>query len=161
MATFDLESKDVAEAIRGLKRADPEEAADDSFRESTKAIVRDARGNMTSRRGGGTYPRRSGMITEDRNGVKINVGGSYPWARGAEFGSRTSMVFGRRVSNASLSRPHFAPWSGQSFSISGKVGYLVGEALRDNVEEMAEDAIEAVADEYLAELKKSGVKTRG
>ena len=161
MSAFDVDADDVAEAIRGLKKADPEDAAADSFREQTPALVREARGRMSSRDGGGTYPRRSGMITEDRAGMRINVGGSYPWARGAEFGSRTSMVFGRRVPNSSLSRPHFAPWSGKKFTLTGKVGYLVGETLRRNVDEMSETALDDVADEYLAELKRSGVRVSG
>ena len=159
--TFDVDSKDVTEAIRGLNRADPEDAIDESFREQTPALVREARGRMSSRDGGGTYPRRSGMITEDRKGMRLNVGGTYPWGRGAEFGSRTSMVFGRRVPNSSLTRAHFAPWSGKTFTIRGKVGYLIGETLRRNVDDMGESALDAVSDEYLASLKREGVVTRG
>ena len=155
-----VDAPDVGEAIRGLKRADVDETVTDSFREQTPALVNEARGRMASRAGGGTYPRRSGMITSDRAGMKLNAG-RFPWAAGAEFGSLTSMVFGRRVSNASMSRPHFAPWTSGTFTLRGKVGYLVGETLRKNAEDMAETAVEDVHDEIVSELKRSGVRVRG
>lgn len=158
---FDVDSKDVGEAIRGLKRTDPEETAAESFREQTPALVNEARGRMSSRDGGGTYPRRSGQITEDRSGIRLNVGGAFPWAKGAEFGSRSAWVFGRRLPASSLSRPQFAAWSGQTFSLNGKVGYHIGETLRQNVDDMAQTALDDVADEYVAELKRAGVPTRG
>lgn len=156
-----VESKDLDQAIRALKRTDADEAAAESFRKSTPEVVKDARSNLASRNGGGTYPRRRGMITEDRDGVRLNVGGTYPWAKGAEFGANSVWVFGRRLPASSARRRQFAPWSGAAFTIKGRTGHLIGDAIRENVDDMADEAVEAVADEYVANLKKAGVPARG
>ena len=156
-----VESKDLAQAVKGLRRADPEKTATDSFTESVPAVVKDARSNMARRKGGGTYPRRSGMIVADKSGVRLNVGGAYPWAKGAEFGANSGWVFGRRVPASSMKRRQFAPWSGRTFSLTGQTSYLIGQAVKDRADDMGSDAVEAVGHDYVAALKKAGVPARG
>jgi len=96
-----------------------------------KAIRVLAVSNMQGRSGGGTYPRRAGMITTRAQGIVLNAGSTYPWAFGAEFGAERAWVFGRVTSQSKLAKRQFAPWGTNRMRLRGRSfqGWLIAPAM--------------------------------
>lgn len=140
---------------------DLDRVGEDALADGAKTTARKAQKKVRSRPGGGTYPRRAGMITFQRRPPAVVVAASrFPWAIGAEWGSRSAWVFGRRVPATSISRRQFPPFRGNTFSLKGRAGYLVAPVLRRDADGIGKDALEEVLDEYVGELRKRGVAVR-
>ena len=128
-------SKDAQKAVQAL--GDVDRLVQLEVRKLVKAGMKAVRGvavaNMSGRAGGGTYPRRSGMISAMADGVRLNAGSAYPWAFGAEFGAHKAWVFGRVSSQDALSRRQFAPWGGNQIRIRGQTyrGWLIAPAMAE------------------------------
>ena len=128
-------SKDATRAVRALGEVDRDVQGEvrKLVKTGVKAVRIIAVSNMRRRAGGGTYPRRSGMIEAMSDGVRLNAGGAYPWAFGAEFGAHQVWLWGRPRSQESLTRRTFAPWGGNFIRIRGQTyrGWLIAPAMQE------------------------------
>ena len=127
-------SKDAQRAVQALGDIDRQVQLEVRrlVKTGMKAVRVMAVANMRRRAGGGTYPRRAGMIEAMSDGVRLNTG-AYPWAAGAEFGAHKAWVFGRVTSQDALSRRQFAPWGGSQIRIRGQSfkGWLIAPAMQE------------------------------
>lgn len=144
-------SRDLANEARGL------------IRDEAKHLQREAQSRLQRRPGGGSYPRRKGMIrygATNRGGtLSIVAGNRYPWAFGAEFGARRAWVFGRVTSAAVLSRRQFAPWAGNQFRVTSPSGpgWIVQPTIRDNLPRIKREISSGLSDLLERELRAAGV----
>lgn len=141
----------LSQALRGLTKVDKEAgtAARDLVRAAAKDIQTRAQAKMGRRPGGGSYPRRAGMIgrSASNKGGGISLkGGRYPWAWGAEFGARRAWIYGRGNIQTNLKRRQFPIWRGNQFVIRGRggPGWIIQPTIRENLDRVLADISEGL-----------------
>ena len=161
--TFAVRADDLAAAIRALGRFDRDLQAEakDALRDGAKTIQTAAQKKIPGRPGGGSYPRRKGMVGRSRTakGAGITLRGKkYGYAWGAEYGAKRAWVYGRVTTQGKLSRRQFPVWRGNQFVVRGKSGpgWIIQPAIRENIDkvtdQIAED-LEAVFAEAMTMAK--------
>lgn len=154
-------SKDARNAAKAIGVVDREVQRE--IKGLIKLGVRAARqravGNMKARHGGGTYPRRAGMIEAMVDSIKLNRGSQYPWAFGSEFGAQRAWVFGRVTSQEKLSRRQFAPHGANSVTIRGQTyrGWLIAPAMEELDKFLTPAILEEIQTLVAVEHRKRGV----
>jgi len=149
----------AADAIAAMSRAMPRETRD-AITANLPPVVRAAQANVAG--AGGTYPRRSGMVSADRDGVRLNVGSRYPWAKGAEFGANNAWVFGTKMPASRLSRPQFPRWAGRvDEMVTGRAGYIIGKAIRANLARFTDGVADDLTGAYTTRFRSAGLRARG
>lgn len=141
----------LTEALRGLNRVDRDagKAARLLLADGAKTIKAAAQAKVGRRPGGGSYPRRSGMVgrsaTAKGAGVTLR-GARYPWAWGAEFGARRAWIYGRVTLASKLRRRQFPIWRGNQFVVRGRggPGWIIQPAIRENIDRVLEGIAEGL-----------------
>lgn len=144
----------LTEALRGLNTVDREagRTARALLADGAKTIQHAAQAKLGRRPGGGTYPRRTGMVGRSASAKGAGVtlrGGRYPWAWGAEYGARRAWVWGRVTVQSKLRRRQFPIWRGNQFVVRGRggPGWIIQPAIRENLDRVLEgiaDGLERV-----------------
>lgn len=154
----------LTEALRALNRVNKEAGtmARELVREGAKTIQTEAQRRARGRAGGGTYPRRMGMIgrSASTKGGAIKLAGSkYPWAWGAEYGARRAWVFGRVTTQGRLRRRQFPVWRGNQFVVRGASGpgWLIQPAIRAKLERVLTDMADGLSELISRELDRARV----
>lgn len=156
----------LTEALRGLAKVDREagSAARDLLKESAATIQKAAQARLAGRPGGGTYPRRTGMVgrSASNKGGGISLKGSrYPWAWGAEFGARRAWVYGKVNVQSNLRRRQFPIWRGNQFVVRGRggPGWIIQPTIRAHLDRELENianGLERLIDRALTESGSRG-----
>lgn len=159
-----LEVEGLTESIKALTRVDRElgARARDLIRTEAVIIAADAKSRLGNRPGGGTYPRRAGMIRRKANqkGAEIGLAVSrYPWARGAEFGAKRAWVFGRVTTQGKLRRRQFPVWRGNQFVVRGGSGpgWVIQPAIRANIDAASKRIGDGLIDLFDEAFRAAGV----
>lgn len=154
-----IEVDGLKESLTALRRFDDatKRAVPKALRDGAAVIRVEAQDRLGGRPGGGSYPRRRGMIRSGAQaarasayvGYKASALARYPWALGAEFGANRAWVFGRVTLQSELSR--------RQFPTRNPTGWIVAPAVVDKVPEV-EELIVALLDAILTQaLDRAGV----
>jgi len=165
---YAVRADDLSAAVRALGRFDRDlqREAKDALRTGAKTIQAAAQAKVARRPGGGTYPRRRGMVgrsvTQRGAGIKLR-GKKYPWAWGAEWGAKRAWVFGRVTTQGKLSRRQFPVWRGNQFVIRGRSGpgWIIQPAIRENLDRVTEQIVDDLGDVMYRALRQAGLKPKG
>lgn len=163
-----LDVEGLTEAIKALNRANRDlgREARSLIRDEAVIISADAKARLGRRPGGGTYPRKSGMIRRKTNqkGAEIGLKGSrYPWAFGAEFGAKRAWVWGLVTLQSKLRQRQFPVWRGNQFVVrgGGGPGWVIQPAIRDNLPAAATRIAVGIGELFDTALRKEGVPRSG
>jgi hypothetical protein len=158
-----LQVDGLAESIKALAyiERDLGNAARGALRDAAKVVQFDAQRRISGRPGGGSYPRRRGMVGRSgtNKGAAVKLRGSkYPWAWGAEYGAKRAWVFGRVTTQGQLRRRQFPVWRGNQFVVRGRggPGWAIQPAIRRNLPRVTADIEEA-----LGELVREAFRRQG
>ena len=120
------------------------------------------------RPGGGSYPRRSGMIgySATGKGAAVKLKGAnprYPMAWGAEYGAKRAWVFGRVTTQGKLRRRQYPVWRGNQFVTRGRSGpgWIIQPTIRENMDRVVADIADGLDLLLNAEMNKAGVPRSG
>ena len=124
-------------------------------------IAQDARSSMSSRSGGGGYPRDAGdAIRVKAATLELNTG-SHPYAFGAEFGARRAWIFGEVTTAKSINFAQFAPFGGSGFALRGRVaGYHIGPAIVKWEPLLTAQLNKSINEMLVKDQRKRGVNSR-
>lgn len=164
MPSTRLEVDGLTEAIKALSRFDKEtgKEARDLLREGAKTIQKASQRKLSGRPGGGSYPRRKGMIgrsaSQKGGGITLRQK-KYPWAYAAEFGAKRAWVFGRVTTQAKLRRRQFPVWRGNRFVVRGRSGpgWIIQPAIRENIDKVTRKIADGLFDLLITTLNRAGV----
>lgn len=164
MASTSFEVDGLSEAVKAMSRFDKEtgKAARDEMRAAAVKVQKAAQAKSKGRPGGGSYPRRLGMIGRSvtTKGAGINLRGKkYPWAWGAEFGARRAWVFGRVTTQGKLRRRQFPVWRGSQFVTRGRSGpgWIIQPTIRKMLPQITEEIADGMSKVLSDALTKAGV----
>ncbi len=162
-----MEVEGLTEALKALSRFDREtgQEARSVLREGAKLIQTKSQAKLGRRPGGGSYPRRRGMIGRSvtLRGGGINLKGRrYPWAWGAEFGAKRAWVFGKVTVQSRLRRRQFPIWRGNQFVVRGRggPGWIIQPTIRENIDRVTRDIADGI-DDLIDETMKRAKVPRG
>lgn len=145
--------REASNEIRRIMRAESNEIRDTGRR------------RMMGRPFGGTYSRRAAQIRSVTNqssaSIKLMRSLYHHTAVGAELGSYVSQVFGRPIPNRSMKRPHYSTYRGFPDRLdTGNTGTAVLPAIRAELPQWSEKAVEGALRVVTVLLKKQGVETQ-
>jgi hypothetical protein len=160
-----IQTEGLTESLRALKRVDDDlgNEARELLRAAAKVIQVDAQGRPGRRPGGGSYPRRRGMVgrSATSQGAAVTLRGArYPWAWGAEFGAKRAWVFGRVLIQSRLRRRQFPVWRGNQFVVRGSSGpgWIIAPAIRANLDRVTKQVADGIDDLYDRAFSRAGVR---
>lgn len=159
-----VEVDGLAETITALGRVDRELAAEAraELRNAAKTVKVTAQTRLTTRPGGGTYPRRRGMIGHRASGKGAAVllrGDKHPWAWGAEFGAKRAWVWGQVTTQGRLRKRQFPVWRGNQFVVRGVSGpgWIIQPTIRRLLPRLEEEVADGISAIYRKALDRAGV----
>lgn len=157
----------LTESIKALKKASDETGAEARLliRDAAQSVQQGAQKRAKSRPGGGSYPRRKGMIKRSatNRGAAVAVtgrGSRYPWGPAAEYGAKRAWVYGRVTTQGSLRRRQFPVWRGNQFVIRGRSGpgWLVQPEIRKQLPRIEQELGQGLRELLDRELRRAGVE---
>ena len=127
----------------------------DALDQSAQRIKKQSRQKLGGRPGGGLYKRQREAIDSGRQkggAVMIVRGGGT--MIGAEFGMKIQYVFGKPVTQASMSR-RVMPVPVRTAKVDG---YVVGATIKATMDETQRDVRDAVLESFAKDLSRAGLK---